>query len=88
MDMAREAIALSRTTDDEDVLYNVLRFGLAALMDFAPPEERIEVNREYGRMATARNDVPQQFRSNLLMMIDASETGDRPLLDNAVCGMR
>ena len=84
MEMAREAIALARTTGDEDVLYNVLRFGLAALMDFAPPEERIEVNREYGRMAAARNDVPQQFRSNLLMMIDASETGDRALLDDAI----
>ena len=84
MDMAREAIALARTTDDEDVLYNVLRFGLAALMDFAPPKERIELNREYGRMAAARNDVPQQFRSGLLMMIDASETGDRTLLDGAI----
>lgn len=84
MDMAREAIALARTTHDADVLYNVLRFGLAALMDFAPPDERIELNREYGRMAAARNDVPQQFRSNLLMMIDASEIGDRSLLDGAI----
>ena len=84
MDMARDAIALARTTGDEDVLYNVLRFGLAALMDFAPPGERIEVNREYGRLAAIRNDVPQQFRSNLLMMIDTSETGDRALLDGAI----
>jgi tetratricopeptide (TPR) repeat protein len=84
MDMAREAIALARTTDDADVLYNVLRFGLSALVDFAPPAERIELNREYGRMAAARNDVPQQFRSNLLMMIDASEIGDRSLLDGAI----
>jgi tetratricopeptide (TPR) repeat protein len=84
MDMAREAIALARTTEDADVLYNVLRFGLAALMDFAPPDERIELNREYGRMAAARNDVPQQFRSNLLLMIDASEIGDRTMLDGAI----
>lgn len=84
MDMAREAIALARTTGDEQVLYTVLRFATSALMDFAPPMERIQLNGEYGSMAAALNDVPQQFRSNLLMMIDASEIGDRTLLDEAV----
>jgi len=84
MDMAREAIALARTTNDEQVLYTVLRFATSALMDFAPPRERIQLNGEYGSMAATFDDVPQQFRSNLLMMIDASEIGDRTLLDEAV----
>ena len=88
MEMAREAIALARTTGDEQVLYTVLRFATSALMDFAAPWERIQINGEYGAMATALDDVPQQFRSNLLTMIDASEIGDRALLDKAVreCG--
>jgi len=84
MDMAREAIALARTTGDEQVLYTVLRFATSALMDFAPPMERIQLNGEYGSMAAAFDDVPQQFRSKLLLMIDASEIGDRALLDEAV----
>ena len=88
MAMARDAIALARTTDDEQVLYNVLRFALAALMDFAPPTERIELNREYARIAAKLDDVPQQFRSNLLLMIDASETADRLLMNTSIdaCG--
>jgi tetratricopeptide (TPR) repeat protein len=84
MAMAREAIALARTTDNEQVLYTVLRFATSALMDFAPPAERIEINGEFGAMAAALGDVPQQFRSSLLMMIDASEIGDRAILDEAI----
>ena len=84
MGMAREAIALARTTGDERVLYNVLRFAISALMDFAPPRERIQLNTEFGSMAAAFDDVPQQFRSNLLLMIDASEIGDRAMLDEAI----
>ena len=84
MDMAREAVALARTTGDKQVLYSVLRFALAALMDFAPPRERIKLNREFASMAAALDDVPQLFRSNLLLMIDASEVGDRVTLDEAV----
>jgi len=84
MDMAREALALARKTGDEQVLYTVLRFATSALMDFAPPRERIQINGEFGSMAAAFNDVPQQFRSSQLMMIDASEIGDRAILDEAI----
>jgi tetratricopeptide (TPR) repeat protein len=88
MELARDAIALARTTGDEQVLYTVLRFAISALMDFAPPMERIELNSEYGSLAAAFDDVTQQFRSNLLMTIDATEIGDRALFDDAVaaCG--
>ncbi|MGI9224023.1 MAG: ATP-binding protein [Woeseiaceae bacterium] len=84
MAMAREAVALARETGDERVLYTVLRFAISALMDFAPAIERIELNREFGSMAAAFGDVPQQFRSNLLLMVDYSETGDRNGLDEAI----
>jgi len=84
MEMARDAIKLARTTGDERVLYNVLRFAISALMDFAPPTERIVLNREIASMAAAFGDVPQQFRSHLLLTIDTSETGDRPTLDEVI----
>jgi len=84
MAMARDAIALARRSGDADVLYTVLRFAISALMDFAPAGERIELNREFGGMAANKRDIPQQFRSNLLMAIDASESGERSLLDAAV----
>ena len=48
---------LARSTNDEDVLYNVLRFGLAALMDFAPPRGTHRTQsrvRAYGRGSQRR----------------------------------
>lgn len=84
MDMAREAIELARTTGDERALFQVLRFAISALMDFAPPKERIALSREFGSMAAAFGDVPQQLRCNLRLMIDASEIGDRAMLDDAI----
>ena len=84
MAMAREAIALARTTGDDEVLYEVLRYAIAALMDFAPVAERIALNSEFGALATKFRDVPQQFRSRLLATIDASENADREMLDHAV----
>lgn len=84
MAMAREAIALARTTGDDEVLYEVIRYAVAALMDFAPAEERIALNREFGALAAKFRDVPQQFRSRLLAAIDASESGDRDMMDHAI----
>jgi tetratricopeptide (TPR) repeat protein len=84
MNMAREAIDLARETRDEQVLFQVLRFAVSALMDFAPPEERIELNREFGAMAAAYRDVPQQMRCNLRLMIDAAEIADRTMFDDVV----
>jgi tetratricopeptide (TPR) repeat protein len=82
--MAREAIDLARRTADEQVLFQVLRFAVSALMDFAPPEERIALNREFAAMAATFRDVPQQMRCNLRLMIDAAEIADRKMLDEAI----
>jgi tetratricopeptide (TPR) repeat protein len=84
MEMAREAIELARTTGNEQTLFQVLRFAISALMDFAPPAERMALNREFGSIAAALGDVPQQLRCNLRLMIDASESGDRRMLDDAI----
>ncbi|MEO1246708.1 MAG: AAA family ATPase [Pseudomonadota bacterium] len=84
MRMAREAIRLARETEDEDVLYEVLRSAVSALMDFAPVSERLPLNREFASLARQRADVPGQFRAGLRLMIDAIESGDRGTLDAAI----
>ena len=84
MDMAREAIAEARATDDAHVLFHVLGFAISALMDFAPADERLALNEEFGDLAARFGDVPGQFRSVLRIVIDASELADRPRMDQAI----
>jgi len=84
MDMAREAIALARATEDEKVLFSVLRSAISALMDFAPASERMPLNLEFSALAEKFGDAPGQFRSNLRLMMDACEAGDRNGMDQAI----
>ena len=84
MDMAREAIAMARSTGDEKVIYDVLCYAISALMDFATPDERLPINREVSELAARFGDVPAQFRSNLRLMIDAGELGDRQTQNDAI----
>jgi len=82
--MARDAIAMARSTGDEAVIYRVLRSAISALMDFALPEERMPLNEEFGSLAERFGDVPGQFRSQLRLMIDACEAADRDKMDAAI----
>jgi tetratricopeptide (TPR) repeat protein len=84
MTLAREAIKLARSTGDDTTLYHVLRSAISALMDFAPVSERIPLNQEFGALATKLGDIPGRFRSNLRLMIDASEAGDRKMMVDAI----
>jgi len=84
IEMARDAIAMARSTGDDKTVYRVLRSAISALMDFALPEERIPLNEEFGALAEQFGDVPGQFRSQLRLMIDACEAADRDKMDSAV----
>jgi tetratricopeptide (TPR) repeat protein len=84
MAIAREALVMARSTDDEDVLCNVLRYAISALMDFAPIAERIPLNREFESLAAKMGDMAGRFRSNLRLVIDAGELGDRQTMDDAI----
>jgi len=84
MALAREAIELARSTNDDTTLYHVLRSAISALMDFAPVSERMPLNQEFGALATKLGDVPGRFRSNLRLMIDASEAGERKMMVDAI----
>jgi tetratricopeptide (TPR) repeat protein len=84
MAMAYEAIALARTTGDERVLYDVLKSAISALMDFASADERVPLNQEVESLARRFGDIPGEFRSNLRLMIDAGELGDRRMMDDII----
>jgi ATP/maltotriose-dependent transcriptional regulator MalT len=84
MELARTAISMARSTNDDAVLYHVLRSAISALMDFAPIAERIPLNQEFGALAETFGDVPGRFRSSLRIMIDASAAGDRETMVNAI----
>jgi hypothetical protein len=84
MDMAREAIALARTCNDGRVMYEVLKSAIAGLMDFAPANERLPLNEEFGELAKKFGDVPGRFRSRIRLMIDACEVADRNRMDAAI----
>ncbi|MDX1405796.1 MAG: AAA family ATPase [Woeseiaceae bacterium] len=84
MDMAREAIEMARSCNDERVMYEVLRSAIAGLMDFAPADERLPLNEEFGALANEIGDVPGRFRSRIRLMIDACEVGDRGLMDSVI----
>jgi hypothetical protein len=47
IDMAREAIGLARNCGDSKVLLPTLRSAISAMMDIAPAEERLGLNKEY-----------------------------------------
>ena len=84
MRTARDAITLARTTGDERVIHDVLKSAISALMDFAPAVERAPLNREFEALARRFGDVPGEFRSNLRLMIDAGELGDRGMIDDTI----
>ncbi|MDX1509003.1 MAG: hypothetical protein R3358_12030, partial [Woeseiaceae bacterium] len=84
MDIARDAIGMARSIDDEQSLYHVLGSAISALMDFAPVSERIELNREFQALAEKYHDIPAQFRCMLRLIVDATEAGDRELMDTSI----
>ena len=86
MAMARDALEMARSIDDVENLYSVLRSAIGALMDFAPAQERYELNCEFLDLARKFGDVAGQYRSNLRMMIDAAEMGDRQRMYESVSG--
>ncbi|MDX1480084.1 MAG: AAA family ATPase [Woeseiaceae bacterium] len=84
MRMAREAIAMARRANDDRVLFETLKSAISALLDFAPAAERVALNTEFGDLARRFRSVPDQFRSNLRLIMDAAETADRQRLDALV----
>jgi hypothetical protein len=82
--MARDAVALARSTEDRRALFDTLTSAVSALMDFAPAAEHLELAREYARLAAEFNDVPAQFRAHTLLFIEGLELADPSLMEAAL----
>jgi hypothetical protein len=78
MRVAREAIAMARRLGDGhgEVRLDVLHTAGSALVDYAPPEERIALSREVIALATAPRDRPRAVRARLRLVFDHLELGD------------
>jgi tetratricopeptide (TPR) repeat protein len=84
MDLAREAIALARSLDDEDTLREVLCVGGSALVGFAPMEERLRGANELLSSSLAAGDGPNALRALGRLAMDHAEGGDFAAFDSSV----
>jgi hypothetical protein len=82
--MARDAVALARSTGDRRALFETLTSAVSALMDFVPAEEHRELSREYARLAEEFDDVPAQFRAHTMLFINHLELADPSSMDAAL----
>jgi hypothetical protein len=76
IEQAREAIAMARALGDDDVLLYALHAGMAAFTDYAPPAERIRLNRETAALAAARGESTYELRARSRILFDCVELLD------------
>ena len=82
--LAREAIARARALGDEGVLLQTFRSANAALVDLAPPDERLALDREHASLAERRDDPVEAHRAWRRLHFDARELGDAALARGAI----
>ncbi|HKP58935.1 MAG TPA: hypothetical protein VJV78_19575, partial [Polyangiales bacterium] len=75
MEIAREAIAMARTLGDEACLRTVLMGAGSALVDYATPRERLDVDAQTLELARAAQDWPLAFRAGLRLFFVQIELG-------------
>jgi tetratricopeptide (TPR) repeat protein len=73
--LAEEAVELCRGLGDPTLLLSVFRSAGSALMDLAPPERRLELNREYAALAESRRDKLAIFRAHCWLAFDYFSLG-------------
>ncbi len=79
--LAREAIAVARAADDEELLLAVLHSALGAMMDFVPAAQRLPLNLEQRRLARKLGDRLRELRAHLRLVLDGLELGDLTLFE-------
>jgi hypothetical protein len=84
--LAREAIAMARTLDDEASLRIVLHGAGSALVDYAPIDERLNVDHQTLALAEAARDWPLAFRARLRLFFDHLQRGTWAAADTALAG--
>jgi hypothetical protein len=74
--LARTAIDMARRVGDERSLLETLRAGIAAMMDLADAEERLQLNLEHVRLAEQLGEPTEAWRGYLRLALDRSELGE------------
>jgi hypothetical protein len=86
VELAREAIAMARGLDDEATLRIVLHGAGSALVDFAPIDERLNVDHQTLVLAEAARDWPLVFRARLRLFFDHLQRGSWTAAETALEG--
>jgi hypothetical protein len=73
--IAREAIAMARRVGDRAGLLAVIHAGMSAMMDFVSGSERLVLNLEAERLASALGDRPRALRARARLVMDHAEMG-------------
>jgi len=87
MAMARDAIRRAYETRDDCVILEVLELAGAALVDYAPVEERIDLSAELLMRALRVGDRPKALRAYARLAFDHLERGDFEAFDRHTEGM-
>jgi len=84
IELAREAIAMARSQADPGTLLLAMRYGISALMDLGAPSERLDLNREYVRLATLQREPLEVLRGTMRQTFDQLELGDLAAVDASI----
>jgi tetratricopeptide (TPR) repeat protein len=76
--MAREAIAGARALGDPRLLMDVLNWAGAALVDYAPLDERVRLNQELFEAAVREDQPVLALRAQMRLALDRLELGELP----------
>ncbi|MGF1510330.1 MAG: AAA family ATPase [Myxococcota bacterium] len=82
--MAREAIALARSSGDQEALLATLGAGISAIMDLGEPAERRTLNEDHVRLAGLLREPVHALRGHLRLCCDFLEMGDMGALDRSL----
>jgi tetratricopeptide (TPR) repeat protein len=83
-ELARQAIEMARGQADPGTLLSSMRYGISALMDLAAPSERLELNREYVRLAVTQAEPLEVLRGTMRQTFDQLELGDVAAVDASI----
>jgi hypothetical protein len=81
IELAREAIALARESNDAPTLLATIRNAVSAMMDLGDPRERILLNEEHIALAMEIAEPFEAMRGHLRSIMDALELPDRVRAD-------
>jgi hypothetical protein len=86
VELARAAISLARSIGDEETLRTVLHFALAAMVDYAEPDEIAPLCEESVALATRAGDRTHLLRAQGRLVFASLERGDLVRADVAISG--